>query len=193
MGIRTRPTIGWHSPQQWPPQHRDPGIWTWLTDPESLTRKLRQQAGDRLSLLLFEERRTALTPEEILFLESPGEKWGLRREVGFFSSSDLWVFSSTLVPDETLRQEPWLAELGETPLGDRVFGEGLGARVRLEIAQVGAGWAFYEAARPHLGTAPPPSFWARRSLIRVAGRLLLVQDGFIGETGPWRAQKDTAT
>ncbi|MHB1543149.1 MAG: chorismate--pyruvate lyase family protein [Gammaproteobacteria bacterium] len=189
MGTQTRPTIGWHSLQDGPPKRCDPGIWAWLTDPESLTRKLRRQVGDRLNLLVFRESRTALTPEEIRFFNAPGEERGLRREVGFFADSALWVFSSTLVPDETLRQEPWLAELGETPLGDRIFGEGLGERVRLEIAEVGAGWAFYEAARSHLGITLPPSFWARRSLIRVSGKPLLVQDGFIGATGPWNQNR----
>lgn len=189
MGIRVCATAGWQSPQQCPLSHRDPGIWSWLTDPESLTRKLRHRAGDQLSLLVFGESRTALTSEEIRFLGGRMEHWGLKREVGFFAGDELWVFSSTLVPSETLRQEPWLAELGDTPLGDRIFGEGRGQRIQLEIAEATPGWPFYEAARPHLGTSLPSSFWARRSLIQVSGHPLLVQDGFIGETGPWHQNR----
>ncbi len=185
MGNRTRPTHDWQSPQEWLSPNRNPRIWGWLTDPESLTQKLRHWAGDRLTLLIFEEHRSPLTPEEARFLESSNKEWGLRREVGFFSGSDLWVFSSTLIPDEAIRQEPWLAELGQTPLGDRVFGEGRGGRSHLEIAEVGRGQAFYESAWRHLGPNLPKAFWARRSQIVISGRPLLVQDGFVGETGPW--------
>lgn len=186
MDAQIRSAADWRSPAQCPLSLRDHPLWSWITDTASLTRKLRQAAGARLRLTPFEEKRTVLTSEEKRFLDDCEHPEGLRRAIGFFVGTDLWVFSSTLVPDPTLEKEPWLAELGTTPLGDRVFGEGLGNRERLEIAEMGPGMPFYEVARAHLGSTPPVSFWARRSLIRISGNPLLVLDGFIGQNGPWQ-------
>ena len=128
---------------------------------------------------------TRFDSEDIHFLGSPASISGLRREVAFFSESEPWVFASTLIPDETLQGEPWLVQLGTTPLGDRLFGEKRGQRVRLEIAQVRTGQPLYEASRSQLGHLPT-WFWARRSLFRVGRHSLIVQDGFIGSGAPWR-------
>jgi chorismate--pyruvate lyase len=184
MRAQSSLTGGWHHPDWWSGARGDP-VWPWLTDEGSLTAKLRKWAGEHLRLVPFLEVRTALDAEEIHLLGSTGSVSGLRREVAFFSDSEPWVFASTVIPDETLDEEPWLVQLGTTPLGDRLFGEKRGQRIRLEIAHVRTGHPLYEAARIQLGRLPP-WFWARRSLFRVGHHSLIVQDGFIGSRAPWR-------
>jgi chorismate--pyruvate lyase len=175
---------GWHQPEWWSSARDDPA-WPWLTDEGSLTEKLRKWAGQHLRLVPFMEVHTAFDPEDMRFLGSPTSVAGLRREVAFFSESEPWVFATTLIPDETLKEEPWLVHLGATPLGDRLFGEKRGKRIRLEIAQVRTGHPLYEASRCQLGRLPA-WFWARRSLFQVGHHSLIVQDGFIGFRAPWR-------
>ena len=47
---------------------------------------------------------------------------GLFRDVEMCCGDNVWVFGQTIVPDSTLCVHPWLAELGDSALGETLSG-----------------------------------------------------------------------
>lgn len=149
----------------------------WLLEPDSLSRRFERHC-EQFTVSLVEQApidREQLTPDERALV---GDTACLVRKVVLKGDGVPWVFARTLIPESTLTgQEQDLAQLGEMPLGFRVFTDQSARRDALEVANV--------------GTEAEP-IWARRSRLWINDKPLLVAELFLQEapiykeTVPWK-------
>ncbi|MCQ1056695.1 chorismate lyase [Photobacterium sp. DNB23_23_1] len=138
----------------------------WLLELDSLSRRFERHC--RAFTVSLEEQgqihRERLTDDERALI---GDVDCLLRKVVLKGDGVPWVFARTLIPLTTLTgQEQDLAQLGEMPLGFRVFTDRSARRDALEVANV--------------GTENKP-VWARRSRLWLNNKPLLVAELFLQE------------
>jgi chorismate lyase len=172
---------------QWQPAERlgqlsmDPGLRPWLIGKGLLTLRLKAVCGARFSLKLVDHWTGVLTgPQKSALKVEDGA--GLFRDVEMFCGDVVWVFSQTLIPDSTLSGHPWLAELGDTALGETLS----------DLSGVESGsyeYAWLPAEEPVTLRAlrdaevKPAGLWARRSRVTLRGAPMLVQELFLPAMG----------
>ena len=157
-----------------------PGLRPWLTEPGLLTERIAAAAGVPAGLRLVEQRLGFLTAEQQALLAAPAASC-LVREVLLGARERPWVFAQTLVPDLTLEDHPWLAELGEASLGTTLAQlRGL-ERAPFEFAPLPAAHPLAARAFAAAAAIASGSLWARRSWFALRGRRLLVQEVFLPE------------
>jgi len=154
----------------------------WLTDAGLLTERIATASGGRAGLTVVAQRRGTLSREQQVLLEAPAARC-LIREVVLTGRGRPWVFAQSLVPEYTLERHPWLADLGERPLGATLVASADRARGGFEYAQLPAAHSLAARALGGRGYVPP-SVWARRSWFALHGRRLLVQEVFLPELLP---------
>jgi len=160
--------------------HRIPTeAWSWLIDPASLTARLKRSCCGRFSVKVVAQGY--LRPEQCeleLFSLRPGTR-ALIREVVLYCDDRPWVFARTVIPVTTLRgRQRRLAHLGERPLGAVLFADGSMERSEVEIASITPGQRLFAHATSEL-KIEPEAIWGRRSLFRVGGKPLLVNELFL--------------
>lgn len=136
----------------------------WLLEPDSLSRRFERHCKHFTVSLVEQVRidRKRLTADE---RELIGDSDCLLRKVVLKGDGVPWVYARTLIPLDTLTgQEQDLAQLGEVPLGFRVFTDHSARRDALVVAKVGH------------DSAP---LWARRSRLWLNGKPLLVAELFL--------------
>lgn len=150
-----------------------------LRSPGSLTARLQAGAGDAFSVQLLRQQTCNIGayPDHLLPARS-GE--GLLREVYLRCQGKVAVFAQTLVPAATLGRHPWLGELGEQPLGLRLFSRDDVARQPFEFARLDMASALARAALAGLagGASNSEQLWARRSLFLVGDDPVSVNEVF---------------
>ncbi|MFI4890236.1 MAG: chorismate--pyruvate lyase family protein [Steroidobacterales bacterium] len=103
---------------------------------------------------------------------------GLFRDVEMECGGQIWVFAQSIIPDSTLSAHPWLAELGDSALGETLCGLSGYERSAYEFGWLPAGLPV--AARALRNVAVKPAgLWARRSRISLHGAPILVQELFL--------------
>jgi chorismate--pyruvate lyase len=136
----------------------------WLLDPFSMTKRLKLHCK-QLSVDLLELETLAaegLTPDEKKLL---ADENCLVREVVLKGDGIAWVYARTLIPFSTLTDtEGDIAELGGSPLGERVFAD---PRARRDA---------YSMAIIMLDTIP---LLARRTRLWINQKPLLVSELFL--------------
>ncbi|MDX1302703.1 chorismate--pyruvate lyase family protein [Photobacterium sp.] len=136
----------------------------WLLEPDSLSRRFERHC-DTFTVSLLELQKidkSLLSEDERALL---GDTGCLMRKVLLRGDGQPWVFARTLIPLSTLTgQERDLEQLGETPLGFRVFTDRSARRDALVVANV--------------GTEDKP-LWARRSRLWINDKPLLVAELFL--------------
>jgi chorismate lyase len=94
----------------------------------------------------------------------------------------VWVFGQTIVPDSTLCVHPWLAELGDSALG-----ETLNELSGIERSSYEYAWLPTEEAVTARALRDaeikPAGLWARRARITLRGAPLLTQELFLPAMG----------
>jgi chorismate--pyruvate lyase len=168
---------------QWQPAERlgqlavDAHLRPWLIGKGLLTLRLRAACGERFALrvadhwtgLLSAAQRAALRVED---------NAGLFRAVEMFCADQVWVFGETAIPDSTLSAHPWLAELGDSALGETLSGLSGVERSTYEYAWLPGSDAM--TARALRGAEiKPAGLWARRSRIALRGAPMLVHELFL--------------
>ncbi|WP_333839929.1 chorismate--pyruvate lyase family protein [Pelomicrobium sp.] len=154
------------------------GYRSWLRDRGSLTARLRrvcdafrvQPLAQGLALPLPDEReRLQLKPRER----------ALVREVFLYCAEVPVVFAHSVAARRDLNG-PWrrLSHLGVQPLGEALFTDPRVCRTPLEFSRLRPGDGLFCRASARLAPRPP-ELWARRSLFRLEGRLLLVTEVFL--------------
>jgi chorismate--pyruvate lyase len=175
------------STTQWLPAERlgqldvDPPLRPWLIGQGLLTRRIKEACGPRFGLRLVHLWTGLLSPALQSSLRV-SDAAGLFREVELCCGGHPWVFAQTVVPDSTLSLHPWLAELGESSLGETLDELTGVERSAYEYALLDAtdtlgGRALHDPAAASAG------LWARRSRIRLRGAPLLVQEVFLRTMG----------
>ncbi len=94
------------------------------------------------------------------------------REVILSGDETPWLLGRTVIPEETLfGPEQALMNLGNIPLGRYLFKDN-GTRLTRDFIQIGL----------------QGSLWARRSLLRLSGKPLLLTEVFLSESPLYQAQ-----
>ncbi len=145
----------------------DPRLRSWLLTPGLLTQRFRDTCGTRFRVRRLPERTIG------------GQLW---REVAMCNGELAWVFARTRFPLTTLAAEPWLAVIGDTPLGEAVAAHGGVTRSEFEYSELGAHHDVVAGALRCAALAPQ-SLWVRRSEFRVAGNPFHLQEVFLPHVG----------
>lgn len=162
-----------------------PSLAKLIVQTGSLTECLRKASTASFSVrLLRQEKCTAGDLPEHLLATGTGS--GLLREVYLVSDGRPAVFAQTFVPYETLQQHPWLAELGNEPLGQRLFARRDLQRMPFDFACLGPEDRLLRDALQGLDTAPGTlaDIWARRSLFLLSGLPVSINEVFFPATFP---------
>lgn len=139
----------------------------WLLEADSMTRRLRHH-NRHFSVQLLGNRSVTLCADEqqLVAAEQP---MGLCREVILHGDGGPAVLGWTLFAEAAL-QESGLGELGEQPLGERIFGDEPARRDHLQLA------CFEIASNPW---CPAATVWGRRSRLFLGQWPLLVHELFL--------------
>ena len=157
-----RKLLSTHSSSQWAPVAAlQPVAWlpvtaaelpgsvlAWLAEPGSLTQRLRAEPG-------------ALTLH-CLYQGAAPESDGWQRQVLLLKAGRPWVWALTQASASTLNQHPELAQQGERPLGDWLFGAAAARRDSLLYADLAQQVALVEALQ-RWRLPLPTRLWARHS------------------------------
>lgn len=152
-------------------------VLAWLTEPGLLTERLQRGCDGAFGLRIVEQRQDLLAPEDAATLEVR-DLSAFVREVELTCKGAARVFAQTLVPAATLAAEPWLALLGNDPLGPRLASLGRALRDPLEFARLGPADPLFARAC-HDPAVAPTALWARRARYRLATHCLIVQEVFL--------------
>ncbi len=161
------------------PAARRSGIESWLTDPGSLTRRLRS-ASDRFELRLLRQGPSRALRDEYPLLGVPAGRKVWCRDVLLVADGVPRVLGHSVCALPALHHA-WrlLRHLGVKPVGDAVFTRPRTRRSALRVRALADGDALRRlaaAARPDV--AGP--LWARRSAFVFAGQALWVTEVFFG-------------
>lgn len=139
----------------------------WLLEADSMTRRLRRY-NRHLSVQLLGNRSVSLKADEQALVATP-DPVGLCREVILHGDNGPAILGWTLFAEAAL-QGGGLHDLGEQPLGERIFGNEQARRDHLLLA------SFEIAANPWCQAA---TVWGRRSRLHLGPWPLLVHELFL--------------
>lgn len=143
----------------------------WLLDPGSLTAHLRGRHGNALGVKVLSEMDGTPEPGEMARLGLPDGPAFVRR-VALGRAGHRLVLARTVMPPATLRGEGRrLRNLGDTPLGERVFADFAATRSEFELASLSPPCPLF----PELDAV----CWARRSVLNLATGPILVTEAFL--------------
>ncbi len=187
--IRTRPAPrkAHADSVQWLPAERlgqlsvDAQVRPWLIGKGLLTQRLKTVCGERFGLRLVDQWTGVLSAAYQSALRS-SDNAGLFRDVEMFNNDSVWVFEQTVLPDSTLVAHPWLAELGDTALGETLSDLSGVERSSYEYAWLPAGEPVTARALRD-AQVKPAGLWARRSRLSLRNAPLLIQELFFPAMG----------
>ncbi|CAJ1769753.1 Chorismate pyruvate-lyase [Aeromonas jandaei] len=139
----------------------------WLLEPGSMTRRLRQH-NSHFSVEWLGNHQVSLTADEQWLVDAPTPA-GICREVILHGDRGPAVLGWTLFADVAL-EGSGLADLGEQPLGERIFGHEPARRDHLQVAR-------FEIATNT--RCPAAVVWGRRSRLFLGPWPLLVHELFL--------------
>jgi chorismate lyase len=150
----------------------------WLTDPGSLTARIRARCG-RFSVRVLGQRLARVHRDEAAVLGLPAGTLAWLREVVLEADGVAVVYARSIMPRGNLRGD-WtrFTGLGNRPLGAALFADPRIVRQPLHVARLDG-----RDRRHGLAAAIAPaagrSLWARRSVFLLGGRPLLVCEVFL--------------
>ena len=172
---------------QWLPAERlsqlsvDAHVRPWLIGMGLLTQRMKAVCGERFALRLVDQWTGLLDAAHKSAL-GRADNAGLFRDVEMFCGEHVWVFAQTIMPDSTLCTHPWLAELGDSALG-----ETLSDLSGLERSSYEYAWLPVEepvtARALRDADVRPAGLWARRWRVSLRGAPLLLQELFLPALG----------
>ncbi|MGL4715674.1 MAG: chorismate--pyruvate lyase family protein [Aeromonas sp.] len=158
------PLSGWLAPDHCELPTR---LRPWLLEPGSMTGRLRQH-NRHFSVEWLGNHPCALNADEQWLVDAP-TRAGICREVILHGDRGPAVLGWTLFADVAL-EGSGLADLGDQPLGERVFGSEPARRDHLQLAR------FEIVAN---GRCPAATVWGRRSRLFLGPWPLLVHELFL--------------
>jgi chorismate lyase len=174
-------------PVRWLPAERlgqhdiEAHLRPWLIGKGLLSARMQDRCKDRFAAHLVDQWTGLLDADikDALKVQDPA---GLFRDEELCCDGQVWVFVQTVVPDSTLCIHPWLAELGDAPVGEILADLAGVERSSYEYARLPADDAL--SARALRGTDLASSgLWARRSRILLRGLPMLSQEAFLPAMG----------
>jgi chorismate--pyruvate lyase len=172
---------------QWLPAERlgqltvEAHVRPWLIGKGLLTLRMKAVCDERFSLRLVDQWTGLLGAAHKSALGS-ADNAGLFRDVELCCGEQVWVFAQTIMPDSTLCAHPWLAELGDSALGETLSDLSGVERSSYEYA-----WLPVEdsvtARALRDAEIKPAGLWARRSRLSLRGAPLLMHELFLPAIG----------
>ena len=151
----------------------------WLFDSGSLTKRLRQAGGGDFRVKLLKQRfeRPLLCERRALGLDD--RAIALVRQVHLYCAGEVKVYARTVMPLSMLHgSSRVLSRLGGRPLGEMLFRDKSMQRSPMQIARVDEGDLFHRWGVAG-GQVVTGQIWGRRSVFRLSGRPLLVNEIFL--------------
>ncbi|MBN2692846.1 MAG: chorismate lyase [Burkholderiaceae bacterium] len=172
--------------ETWPPAlpgGRRSGMQSWLTDPGSLTRRLRQDSA-RFELRLLRQGAARALRDESALLGLPHGRKVWRRDVLLIADGVPRVLGHSVCALSALRG-PWrlLRHLGVKPVGDAVFARPQTRRSAMRVRRLSLSSPLLQladAAHDAHGHTKA-GLWARRSSFVFGGEALWVSEVFFRE------------
>lgn len=158
------PDSGWQREPACNGKQPDNALLAWLLDSGLLTRRLRQLGHGDFRLQVLPPDDPANAPVAA----------GLRR-VLLWSGEHACIYAQTKIPAATLRAHPWLAALGNEPLGETLHSRADVRRTPFEFALVNR-----EGLPGQVPAADDATLWARRSDFLLDEHGLTVTEIFLG-------------
>lgn len=174
-------------PVQWLPAERlgqlsvDAQLRPWLIGNGLLTQRLKAACGEHFALRLVDQWSGLLGTAHKSALRTT-DAAGLFRDVELSCGAKIWVFEQTVMPDATLCAHPWLAELGDSALGETLSDLSGVERSPYEYAWVSAQEPVSARALRD-AEVKPAGLWARRSRVCLRHAPLLIQELFLPAMG----------
>lgn len=165
----------WRDSRRWSRLELAPGARRWLLDEGSLTARLVEASGGSFRVRVLAQGWQAPLPGERRALGLRTGSRALVREVLLECAGVPWVYARSILPAAALDGElRHLRRFGARSLGALLFANPRLERGGFEIAAV-------QPADPLLprAIAPRHALWGRRSVLRLGGRVLLVQEVFL--------------
>jgi chorismate-pyruvate lyase len=172
---------------QWLPAERlgqltmDAHVRPWLIGKGLISLRMKAVCGERFALKVVDQWTGLLSAAHKSALRST-DNAGLFRDVEMSHGGAVWVFAQTIMPDSTLCAHPWLAELGDSALG-----ETLSDLSGLERSSYEYAWLPVEEAVTARALRDaeikPAGLWARRSRVSLRGDPLLMQELILPAVG----------
>lgn len=159
----------------------DAQLRPWLIGKGILTQRLKATCGARFALRLVDQWTGLLSASHKAALRTE-DNAGLFRDVEMCCDDHVWVFSQSIVPDSTLCLHPWLAELGDSALGETLADLSGVERCPYEYAWLPTQEAVTARALRD-AEIKPEGLWARRSRIMLRAAPLLTQELFLPSMG----------
>jgi chorismate-pyruvate lyase len=153
----------------------------WLAEPGLLTARARSEAGAAAGFRLL---RLALAPiaTDVQARLQITDRTGLLREIEFTCGEVRWIYALSVFPASTVREYPWLAELGGAALGEALARISEVVREPLEYLALPRGHALDIAARTQARAGADTDArrcWARRAAYRLGQHRILVTEVFL--------------
>jgi chorismate--pyruvate lyase len=155
----------------------DAHLRPWLIGKGLLSLRLKSACGERFALQLVDQWTGILGPSHKAALRTE-DNAGLFRDEEMCCGQSVWVFCQTIVPDSTLTAHPWLAELGDSELGETLSDLSGVERSAYEYAWLPTEEAVTARALRD-AEIKPAGLWARRGRIALRGAPLLTQELFL--------------
>jgi chorismate--pyruvate lyase len=161
-----------------------PALLPWLTDPASLTARIRARC-ETFSVRVLRQTLAPVCADEAALLGLRAGELARLREVLLLADGRPVVFARSVLPRHNLRGG-WalLRGIGARPLGAVLFANPAIERSPLVCGRFDRRDARYHRARAALlagghDARLPPALWARRSVFRFRGRALMVSEFFL--------------
>jgi len=158
-----------------------PLLRQWLADPGSMTFKLRARCDELRVQRLRQRPGNALQDECGLLGLTPREAVE-ERDVILHCDGRPVLFGHTVTPLASAAAWPFFRRLGNRPLGGSLFSDPLVTRAPIQYARLHAGHPLVRRVRQALDLYSQPPLqplYARRSLFRRHGSVMLVTDVFL--------------
>ena len=159
----------------------DAPLRSWLIGKGLITLRMRAACGERFGLRLVEHWTGLLSAAHKSALRAH-DSAGLFRETELRCGDQIWVFTHTVIPDSTLCMHPWLAELGDSSLGETLSELSGVERSAYEYAWLPATDALCARALREADLRPA-GLWVRRSRIQLRAAPLLAHEVFLPAVG----------
>src|SRR5450631_3893996 len=116
---RTRPvdSIQWLPAERLGQLTMDAQVRPWLIGKGLISMRMKAVRGERFALRVVDQWTGLLSAAHKSALRSK-DNAALFRDVEMSHGGAVWVFAQTIMPDSTLCAHPWLAELGDSALGE---------------------------------------------------------------------------
>lgn len=146
----------------------------WLAEPGSLTARVRERCASKFRLHVIDEQHVN---DARVFEDVPSGNV-FQRDITLGCGDRPLIFARTRVPEITLQAHPWLAELGNKPLGARLFDEPGYMRGRFHVARLQAGEALYDYLNENV-VLLSQNLWARRARVELNGKPFEICECFL--------------